>query len=87
MDAPVFVTVLTAAFLHAGWNAVVKVGLDRFSSVLLLSIVQSGLALALLAFFPPPAAVRGGSVCLDSLPGGDRWNSAGFRLPRNAGAG
>jgi drug/metabolite transporter (DMT)-like permease len=57
MDAPVFVTVLTAAFLHAGWNAVVKVGLDRFSSVLLLSIVQSGLALALLAFFPPPAAV------------------------------
>jgi hypothetical protein len=29
MDAPVFVTVLAAAFLHAGWNAVVKVGLDR----------------------------------------------------------
>src|SRR3954462_12252470 len=42
MDALVFVTVLAAAFLHAGWNAVVKVGLDRFSSVLHLSMVQSG---------------------------------------------
>ena len=41
--------------MHAGWNAVVKVGLDRFSSVLLLPLVQSGLALALLPFFPLPA--------------------------------
>ena len=57
MDAIVFAAVLAAAFLHAGWNAVVKVGLDRVSAVLLLSMVQSGLALALLGFFPPPAAV------------------------------
>jgi drug/metabolite transporter (DMT)-like permease len=56
MDAIVFAAVLTAAVLHAGWNAVVKVGLDRFSAVLLLSMVQSGLALALLGFFPLPAA-------------------------------
>jgi drug/metabolite transporter (DMT)-like permease len=33
---------------------VVKVGLDRFSSVLLLALVQSGLAVALLPFFPAP---------------------------------
>jgi hypothetical protein len=33
----------------------VKVGLDRFSSVLLLLLLQSGLALALLPFFPMPA--------------------------------
>ena len=42
--------------MHAGWNAVVRVGLDRFSSILLLSMTQSGLALALLPFFPLPAA-------------------------------
>ncbi len=55
MDATVFAAVLAAALMHAGWNAVVKVGLDRFSSVLLLALVQSGLALALLPFFPLPA--------------------------------
>lgn len=55
MDAAVFAAVLAAALMHAGWNAVVKVGLDRFSSVLLLALVQSGLALALLPFFPLPA--------------------------------
>jgi drug/metabolite transporter (DMT)-like permease len=55
MEPLVFAAVLAAAALHAGWNAVVKVGLDRFSSVLLLSLVQSGLALALLPFFPLPA--------------------------------
>ncbi|MFL5335976.1 MAG: EamA family transporter [Geminicoccaceae bacterium] len=57
MDATVFAAVLMAAFLHAGWNAVVNVGLDRLATVLLLSMVQSGLALGLLAFFPLPAAV------------------------------
>ena len=41
--------------MHAGWNAVVRVGLDRFSSILLLSMTQSGLALALLPFVPLPA--------------------------------
>jgi drug/metabolite transporter (DMT)-like permease len=56
VDAIVFAAVLAAAFLHAGWNAVVKVGLDRSSAVLLLAMVQSGLALALLGFFPLPAA-------------------------------
>jgi hypothetical protein len=35
----VFLAVLFAALLHAGWNAVVKLGLDRFSSVLLLALV------------------------------------------------
>lgn len=55
MDVVVFAAVIAAAIMHAGWNAVVKVGLDRFGSILLLAIVQSGLALALLAFFPAPA--------------------------------
>ena len=55
METSVFLAVLAAAALHAGWNAVVKVGLDRFSSVLLLALSQSALALALLPFFPAPA--------------------------------
>src|SRR3954453_6831004 len=57
MDATGFAAVLMAAFLHAGLNAVVNVRLDRLATVLLLSLVQSGLALGLLAFFPLPAAV------------------------------
>jgi drug/metabolite transporter (DMT)-like permease len=56
MDTIVFAAVLAAALMHAGWNAVVKVGLDRFSSILLLALAQSGLALALLPLFPVPAA-------------------------------
>jgi drug/metabolite transporter (DMT)-like permease len=55
VSGTVFFAVLFAAALHAGWNAVVKVGLDRFSSILLLAVVQGAIALLLLPFFPPPA--------------------------------
>lgn len=47
---------LAAALMHAGWNAVIRIGLDRFSSILLLSMTQSGLALILLPFVGLPAA-------------------------------
>jgi len=57
MSAAVFFAVLFAAALHAGWNALVKVGLDRFSSILLMALAQIGLSLALLPFFPPPNPV------------------------------
>jgi drug/metabolite transporter (DMT)-like permease len=56
LDTTVFIAVLAAALMHAGWNAIVKVGLDRFSSILLLSIVQGGIAILLLPFFAFPAA-------------------------------
>ena len=56
LDIVVFSAVLIAALMHAAWNAVVRVGLDRFSSILLLSMTQSGLALMLLPFAPLPAA-------------------------------
>jgi len=54
LDTTVFLAVLGAALMHAGWNAIVKVGLDRFSSILLLSIVQGAIALCLLPFFALP---------------------------------
>jgi drug/metabolite transporter (DMT)-like permease len=56
LDLVVFFAVLAAALMHAGWNAVIRVGLDRFSSILLLSMTQSGLALLLLPFLPVPRA-------------------------------
>jgi len=52
----VFAAVLFAALLHAGWNAVVKLGLDRFSSILVLALFQSAIAALLLPFFAWPAA-------------------------------
>jgi drug/metabolite transporter (DMT)-like permease len=51
----VFLAVLFAALLHAGWNAVLKLGLDRFSAILFLALVQGGIALVLLPFFAAPA--------------------------------
>ena len=67
MDPIVFWVVLGAAVMHATWNAVVKVGLDRFSLMLLLSLVQSGLALALLALFPLPAAASWGWLAASAV--------------------
>ena len=56
MSMIVFCAVLSAALLHAGWNAVVEVGVDRFSSVLLLALVQAAIALPLLPFVTRPAS-------------------------------
>lgn len=55
MESAVFVAILIAAFMHAGWNALVKVGLDRFSSLLLIVLAQTGLSLVLLPFFAFPS--------------------------------
>lgn len=54
MDPVVFFAVIAAAALHAGWNAVVKVGLDRFLSVCLVSMGSGGISLILLPFTELP---------------------------------
>jgi drug/metabolite transporter (DMT)-like permease len=54
MEPVVFVAVLAAAALHAGWNAIVKVGLDRFLSVSLISISAALVAAFALPFVSPP---------------------------------
>jgi drug/metabolite transporter (DMT)-like permease len=56
MDAFVFFAVLAAAMMHAGWNALVKTGLDRTTSILLLALIQSAISLLLLPFFALPLA-------------------------------
>ena len=66
MTLPVFLAVLFAALLHAGWNSLVKLGLDRFSSMLLLALVQGGIALLLVPVFGAPARAAWPWVLLGS---------------------
>ncbi|MBM6596272.1 EamA family transporter [Microvirga pudoricolor] len=56
MSLLIFCAVLLAALMHAGWNAVVKGGVDRLSSMLLLVLSQVAFSIVLMPFFPLPAA-------------------------------
>ena len=67
MDMSLCLAVLAAAFLHAGWNSVVKVGLDRFSAVLLLALVQAAIAVPTLAFVPAPAPASWAWIAVSAL--------------------
>ncbi|MGF7158948.1 drug/metabolite transporter (DMT)-like permease [Rhodoligotrophos appendicifer] len=55
MDTLTFAAILAAAFMHAAWNAMIKIGLDRFMSMALMGTCMGGIALALTPFFPLPA--------------------------------
>ena len=52
----VFIAVLFAALCHAGWNALIKVGLDPLSTTTLIAIGSGLVALVGLPFFGLPAA-------------------------------
>lgn len=56
MSVTVFLAVLAAAAMHAAWNAMVKVNLDRFASVTLMTVGMGVPALLVLPFvdFPTP---------------------------------
>jgi len=58
MDAFVFTAVLLAAACHAGWNAVIKRGLDPLATTALISIGAAAVGLAVLPIvgLPAPAA-------------------------------
>jgi drug/metabolite transporter (DMT)-like permease len=56
MENIVFLAVLFAAACHAGWNALIKVGLDPLSTTTLISIGSGVVALAFLPFVGLPAA-------------------------------
>ncbi len=51
-----FLAVLFAAFLHAGWNALVKQGGNKLQSVFVMSTAQGLMGLAILLFLPLPKA-------------------------------
>ncbi|MDP6707622.1 MAG: EamA family transporter [Alphaproteobacteria bacterium] len=54
METTVFLAVLAAAAMHAGWNAVVKIGLDSYLAVTLIGVATGLVALACLPFVPTP---------------------------------
>ena len=56
MDAHVFALVLFAAACHAGWNAVIKLGVEPFTATALIAVASGIVALPLLAFTGLPAA-------------------------------
>jgi drug/metabolite transporter (DMT)-like permease len=51
----VFLAVLAAAFMHAGWNALIKVRLDPFLSISLMSLGMGAISLACVGFVAVPA--------------------------------
>ncbi|MDU8912798.1 EamA family transporter [Aestuariicoccus sp. MJ-SS9] len=55
MDPFVFFAVLCAAALHAAWNSAIRLGTDRASAILLLSLSHGVIGLAVLVFVEPPA--------------------------------
>jgi drug/metabolite transporter (DMT)-like permease len=55
METFVFLAVLFAAACHAGWNALIKVGLDPLSTTTLISVGSGVVALGLAPFVGAPA--------------------------------
>lgn len=58
MSLGVFLAVLGAAFLHALWNALIKLGTSKVGGMVILSIVEVPIGLAVVSVSPPidPAA-------------------------------
>lgn len=62
MTASVFLLVLFAAALHAGWNAIVKGSDDKFVSAVAICIAASAIAAIALPFVPQPAPESWGFI-------------------------
>lgn len=54
MTTTVFLAVLAAALMHASWNLIVKLHLDRFLSLFLLQSIMGIMGVAMLAWFGWP---------------------------------
>lgn len=67
MDLIVFLAVLAGAVMHAGWNAIVKTGLDRTTSIFLLALIHGGICLLLLPFFAIPSALSWPFIAVSAL--------------------
>jgi len=50
----VFLAVLLAALLHAGWNAIIKTGLSKQTSMFLLSVGHALIGACIAPFYPMP---------------------------------
>lgn len=67
MPTSVFVMVIASAALHAGWNALLKIGLDRFLTASLIQIGAGAVALLALPFVPMPNAAAWPWIVLSAL--------------------
>jgi drug/metabolite transporter (DMT)-like permease len=56
LEITVFLAVIAAAFMHASWNLLVKLKLDRFLSLFLLQTLMGFMGIAMLFFFAWPAS-------------------------------
>jgi hypothetical protein len=56
VESFVFVAVLFAGACHAGWNALIKVGLDPLSTTTLIAIGAAAVSLVCLPFASMPAS-------------------------------
>jgi drug/metabolite transporter (DMT)-like permease len=54
LDTIVFLAVLAAAVMHAGWNVLIKLNLDRFLSLCLLQFFMGIMGLVMLLSSPAP---------------------------------
>jgi drug/metabolite transporter (DMT)-like permease len=65
---PVFLAVMLAAFLHASWNAMIKLGASKVAGMVILALVQGVMGLAVALTRPFPAAevwpwIAGSAIC------------------------
>ncbi|WP_394559605.1 EamA family transporter [Aquipseudomonas alcaligenes] len=67
MDTTVFAVVMAAAALHAGWNALLKIGLDRYLTASLIQIGAACVALPALPFFDVPLAAAWPCIAISAL--------------------
>lgn len=56
MSAAVFFAVLGAAALHASWNALIRIGASKVTTMLVMTLVQGALGAAMTTQFSVPAA-------------------------------
>ncbi|MDR3299133.1 MAG: EamA family transporter [Candidatus Accumulibacter sp.] len=56
MDSHVFLAVILAGALHAGWNLIIKLDMDRFLALFLIQTLMGVMGLAMLAVFPLAAS-------------------------------
>jgi drug/metabolite transporter (DMT)-like permease len=52
LDFHIFLAVILAAALHASWNLIVKLDIDRFLALFLIQTLMGGMGLAMLLVFP-----------------------------------
>jgi drug/metabolite transporter (DMT)-like permease len=57
LSLDVFFAVLAAALMHAGWNAIIKVRLDRFLAISLMGLAMGSLSLVGLPFVAVPQGI------------------------------